>query len=72
MPKVGMIAQLGEEHSMDSYIVRIYRQDDEQDAFAGIVEVVGTEEKKPFKTPEELLTILNEAMASVKIVWETK
>ncbi len=56
---------------MDSYIVRIYRQD-EQNIMAGIVEVVGTQEQKPFKTQEELLAILNEAKASVKILWETK
>ncbi len=59
------------EPSMDSYIVRIYRQD-EQNIMVGIVEVVGTEEQKPFKTQEELLAILNEAKASVKILWETK
>ncbi len=59
-----MIAPFTEEPSMDSYIVRIYRQDDEQDAFAGIVEVVGKQEQKAFKTQEELLAILNAAKGS--------
>lgn len=57
---------------MENYIVRIYRRDDEQNAFAGIVEVVGTQEQKPFKTHEELLAILNLAKAESTIVWETK
>ncbi len=57
---------------MDSYIVRIYRQDHEQNVLAGIVEVVGTQEHKPFKTPEDLLAILHAAKAPIKIVWETK
>ncbi len=60
------------EPSMDSYIVRIYRQDHEQNVLAGIVEVVGTQEHKPFKTPEDLLAILHAAKAPIKIVWETK
>ncbi len=72
IPKVGVVAPFAEEPSMNSYIVRIYRQDDEQNVFAGIVEVAGTQELKPFKTQEELLAILNEAKASVKIFWETK
>ncbi len=57
---------------MDSYIVRIYRQDDGQNVLAGIVEVVGLQEQKPFRTPEELLAILHAAKAPIKIVWETK
>ena len=56
---------------MENYIVRIYRRDDEQNAVAGIVEVVGTQEEKPFKTHEELLAILNVAKAGAKIVWKT-
>jgi len=48
---------------MENYIVRIYRRDDDQNAIAGIVEVVGTQEQKPFKTHKELLAILNMAKA---------
>ena len=55
---------------MENYIVRIYRRDDEQNTIAGIVEVVGTQEKKTFKTHEELLAILNAAAPGANIVWE--
>jgi hypothetical protein len=57
---------------MENYIVRIYRRDDELNAIAGIVEVVGTQEEKPFKTHEELLAILKMAKAGSTIVWEGK
>jgi hypothetical protein len=57
---------------MENYIVRIYRRDQEQNAIAGIVEVVGTQEEKPFKTHEELLAILNRAKAGATIVWKGK
>ncbi len=57
---------------MENYIVRIYRRDHEQNAIAGIVEVVGTQEEKPFKTYEELLAILNMAKGGTMIVWESK
>jgi hypothetical protein len=57
---------------MENYIVRIYRRDDELNAIAGIVEIVGTQEEKPFKTHEDLLVILNTAKAGATIVWETK
>ena len=53
---------------MENFIVRINRQDDVQDVVAGIVEVVGTQEEKPFKTHEELLAILSMAKAGTMIV----
>lgn len=56
---------------MDNCIVRICRWNYEQNVVAGIVEVVGTQEQKPFKTHEELLAILESAKAGT-IVWETK
>jgi len=57
---------------MENYIVRIYRRDDGMDNMAGIVEVVGTQEQKPFKTHEELLAILNVAKSGTRIDWESK
>ncbi len=57
---------------MENYIVRIYRRDDEQNAIAGIVEIVDRQEEKPFKDFNELLAILNAARAGAKIVWKTK
>lgn len=57
---------------MENYIVRIYRRDEEQNVMAGIVEVVGTQEEKTFKTNEELITILNAAVPGANIVWEGK
>jgi len=57
---------------MENYIVRIYRRNDEQNTIAGIVEVVGTEEEKAFKTHEELLAILKMAKAGSTIVSEGK
>ncbi len=57
---------------MENYIVRIYRRDEEQNVIAGIVEIVGKQEEKPFKTHEELLAILKAAKTGAKIVWERK
>ncbi len=57
---------------MENYIVRIYRRDDEQNAIAGIVEIVERQEEKPFKDLKELLAILNAAKAGAHIIWETK
>ncbi len=57
---------------MENYIVRIYRRDDERNTIAGIVEIVSTQEEKPFKTFEDLLAILNTAQTRSNIVWETK
>jgi hypothetical protein len=45
---------------MDCYIVRIYRRErDAPDRIAGTVELVESQEKKPFSTLEQLLEILN-------------
>jgi hypothetical protein len=44
---------------MENYIVRIYRRDDKTNNIAGIVEVVDTQEKTPFRTHEELLILLS-------------
>ncbi len=57
---------------MENYIVRIYRRDSDHKIIAGIVEIVSTQEEKPFKTHEELLAILNTAEPGTNIVWETK
>jgi hypothetical protein len=57
---------------MENYIVRIYRRDEEQNAIAGIVEIVGTQKEKPFKSQVELLAILKMAKAGSTIVWEGK
>jgi len=44
---------------MDSYIVHIYRQREEDpEELAGIVEIVGRGEKKPFLSFDELRKIL--------------
>lgn len=44
---------------MDSYVVRIYRQEvDGPREFVGVVEEVGTQEKKAFTTIDELWKIL--------------
>lgn len=62
-----------EDTEMESYIVRIYRRDDEQNIIAGIVEVADMQEQKPFKNYDELLTILNMIeRPDAKILWETK
>ncbi len=58
------------EVSMQSYVDRIYRRDDEQNIVAGIVEIVGTQEEKSFRSLEELLTILNMAEGGAIIKWE--
>ena len=55
---------------MENYIVRIYRRDNEKKALAGIVEIVSTQEQKPFKTNEELMAILCSVKAGGNIVWE--
>ncbi len=55
---------------MQSYVDRIYRRDDEQNIVAGIVEIVGTQEEKSFRSLEELLTILNMAEGGAIITWE--
>lgn len=45
---------------VDNYIVRIYRRDEENlRKIAGIVEQVGTEEKRSFHSLDELWTILS-------------
>jgi len=47
---------------VDNYIVRIYRRDEEDlRKIAGIVEQVGTEEKRSFHSLDELWTILSVA-----------
>lgn len=44
---------------MDNYIIRIYRRDEEDlRKVAGIVEQVGTEEKRSFHNLDELWAIL--------------
>ncbi len=43
----------------DNYIVRVYRRDaKDQNRFVGLVEIVETQEKKPFNTFDELREIL--------------
>jgi hypothetical protein len=54
----------------ETYIDCICRRDDEQNAAVGIVEIVGTQEEKPFRTLEELLIILNTAVVGAVIMWE--
>jgi hypothetical protein len=45
---------------MDCYIVRIYRRErGEPDRIAGIVELVGSQEKQSFATLVQLIGILN-------------
>ena len=45
---------------MDSYIIRIYRQEKEQPrSVIGTAERVGDEGKRPFKNVDELWEILN-------------
>lgn len=46
---------------MDSYIVRLYRRDNENpENLVGLVETVGAEEKRSFHTVKELMAILSE------------
>lgn len=43
----------------DSYIVRVYRRDTEDlNCLIGLVEIIETQEKKPFNTFDELRVIL--------------
>ncbi len=45
---------------MDDYIVRMYRRKESSaDKVTGIVEEVGKEDRKLFRTPDELWSILN-------------
>ena len=45
---------------MDNYIIRIYRREGNDPAkVTGIVEEVGTDDRKVFKSPDELWNILN-------------
>jgi hypothetical protein len=50
---------------MDSYIVRVYRriQNDKGDV-AGLVETVGTDEKKAFQTFSGLITAIRHAIGN--------
>ena len=58
---------------MENYIVRIYRRDEKLNTVAGVVEVVETQEKKPFTSNEELHAILDTVEKSgTRITWETK
>ncbi len=58
---------------MDSYIVRVYSRDDEQKVLVGVVEVVETQEQRPFRDRQELLAIMSEVVKpGVKVVWEGK
>ncbi len=46
---------------MDCYIIRIYRRDESDERnIVGLVEIVGMEEKRPFKGTEELISILGD------------
>lgn len=55
---------------MESRVDCISRKDDEQNAAFGIVEILGMQEVKPFKSLEELLTILDTAEVGAVIKWE--
>lgn len=45
---------------VESYVVRIYRRDKENpENIAGMIEIVGIDEKKAFRNAEELCSILN-------------
>ncbi|HXY53634.1 MAG TPA: hypothetical protein VEM40_03070 [Nitrospirota bacterium] len=48
----------------------IYGRVDEENGAIGIVEIVGTQEEKPFRSLEELLIILNTAEVGALIKWE--
>ena len=71
-PKSGHLDSPGasETTAGDTYADCIYGRDDEQNGAIGIVEIVETQEKKPFKSLEELLIILNAAEAGAVIKWE--
>lgn len=49
---------------MDSYIVRIYRRGmgDSGEEVAGLVEEVGTSQRKPFKTVSGMITTIREVI----------
>ena len=58
---------------MENYIVRIYRRDDGMENVAGVVEIVSTQEQKPFKSHDELLEILDMIeKPGGKVTWEMK
>lgn len=45
--------------TIDTYIVRIYRRDEsDREKTTGLVEIVGTDKKEPFRSREELWKIL--------------
>lgn len=51
----------------DNYIVRVYRRDaEDQNCLVGLVEIVQTQEKKPFYTFDELREILRARDVNVK------
>ena len=54
----------------DTSVDYIYWRDDEQNAAVGIVEIVATQEEKPFRSLEELLIILNTAEVGAVIKWQ--
>jgi len=53
-----------------TYVDYICRLDDEQNTTVGIVEIVGKQEEKPFRSLEELLIILATAEVGAVIKWE--
>lgn len=58
---------------MECYIVRVYRRDEsEPQNIVGLVETVGTEDAKPFKSSGELWDILRAAKAEKKTISEKK
>ncbi len=52
---------------MESCVDCIFRPEDEQNVFAGVIEIVGTQEVKPFRSLEELLAILDAALVGAVI-----
>ena len=60
------------EASIENYIVRNYRRDDELKDVASIVEIVDMQEEKHFKSLEELLTILNATKVGAVIKWDMR
>lgn len=54
---------------MDSYVVRIYRRDNkDRKQLVGLVEIISTQEQKPFRTVDELFGILQPAHAKAQKV----
>lgn len=52
---------------MENYIVRIYRRDEKDlNSLVGLVEIVGLDEKKPFRNAAELLEILKSAETNLQ------